>query len=79
MKCALKILPMIVGAVLVLTPSAVNAVDVSSLRPYYRYYQVPGTSPASDYLVAGFPPEVRVVGGVLTRHVSSIAPGHSLR
>lgn len=63
MQCALKILPMIVGAVLVFTTSAGNAVDVSSLRPYYRYYQVPGTSPASDYLVAGFPPEVRVVGG----------------
>lgn len=40
-----------------------RAADMSSLRPYFTYYQIPGTSLARDNFVSGLPPEVRVVGG----------------
>lgn len=49
------------------TPLSVRAADVTSLRPYYRYYDLPGSTgtPPTDFLVPGFPPEVRVIGGGL--------------
>ncbi len=54
----------VLGSLIVSAASpSVNAADVTSLRPFYRYYQVPGTSSDRDFLVAGFPPDVRVIGG----------------
>ena len=51
------------SANLITMSDSANAVEPTSLRPYYVYYQTPGTSISRDNLVSGFPPEVRVVGG----------------
>lgn len=55
----------VVGLMLTMSaiPLSVSAADVTSLRQYYRYYQIPSAAPSQDFVVTGFPPEVRVTGG----------------
>lgn len=51
------------GANILTLSGIAKAAESTSLRPYYVYYQTPGTFNTRDNLVTGFPPEVRVVGG----------------